>query len=175
MIAPGSTFAFSVFVLPRAPPSSSYSTLRSSSMRIFFAFVICTNGDLPVEPTAVRATVRAHSPRPSALVTPTSSSPSSGRAFSNASTPPKSEPTLPSRTQLALPLYQSSPLTSMRALKGSSRRLFDAVQTYASPAEPILEAAVRLADHARVEARAGHDREPLAVDLADVEHPVAAR
>ena len=45
---------------------------------IFFAFVTWTNGDFAVEPTAVRATVRAHWPSPSAFVTPTSSRPSSG-------------------------------------------------------------------------------------------------
>ena len=37
------------------------------------------------------------------------------------------------------------------------------------PSEPILELAVGLLDHRRVEAGAGHDGEPLAVEPADVE------
>ena len=127
-MAAGSIFALSFLTFLRPPPSSSYGTLRSNEAETFFAFVTWTNGDFSVEPTAVRATVRAHSPSPSAFVTPTSSSPSSGLASSKASRPPNSEPTLPSSTQLAVPWYQSSSFTSMVVSNGSVRRFFDAVQ-----------------------------------------------
>ena len=175
VIAPGSIFAFSSLAFPRAPPSSSYSTLRSNSTRIFFAFVTWTNGDLAVEPMAVRATVRAQSPSPSAFVTPTSSRPSSGLALSKASMPPNSEPTFPSRTHVALPSYHSSPLTSIWALKGSCRRLFGRRPDVREAPEAVLQAAVGLANHVCVEPGAGHDREALAVDPADVQLSVERR
>ena len=49
------------------------------------------------------------------------------------------------------------------------------MKTYAEPAEPVLQAAVGVADHQRVEPGAGHDREALAVDDPDVEASDASR
>ena len=71
--------------------------------------------------------------------------------------------------QLASPSYQRAPSTSdLRP----ERRLADVLRArpdVGEPAEAILEAAVGVADHARVEAGAGHDGEALAVDAADVD------
>ena len=169
VIALGSTFALRCLTVVRSPPSSSYRTLRLSSTSTFSAFVVWTKGELLVVPIAVRAIVRAHWPMPSAFVTPSSSRPSSGRALSNTSTPPNSEPMFPMRTQLALPLYQSSPFTSIRALKGSPRRCFDAVQMYARRPKRSFSPPSASWIILRVESRSRHDRESLAVDLSDVE------
>ena len=96
--------------------------------------------------------------------------PSSGCASSNASTPPKSLPTLPSRMQLALPLYQPTPSTLILAPNGFDAQILRAAQDVGDAAEALLQPAVAgVADHRGVEAGAGHDREPLAVEAADVE------
>src|SRR4051812_32259101 len=127
--ASGSTSMRSVRPFLRSPPSISYSTLRSSLMRTVCAFVVNACGELAAFPTTARATVPAHSRTPSAETTPSSSTPSSGRGSSNACTPPKSLPTLPSRMQLASPSYQRAPSTLILARNGFSRMCFAPVQT----------------------------------------------
>ena len=95
----------------RAPSGSSFTS-------IFRARVIWTNGDFAVVPTAVRAIVRAHCIGLSAVTTPSSSMPSSGRASSNASIPPNRLPTLPTRMQLVLSSNHVLPSTRIFALNG---------------------------------------------------------
>ena len=71
--------------------------------------------------------------------------------------------------QLASPSYQRAPSTSIFALNGFVAQVLRARPDVGEATEPILQAAVGVADHARVEARAGHHREALAVEAADVE------
>ena len=78
--------------------------------------------------------------------------------------------------QLALPLYQRTPSTSILARNGFERRFFEPGPDVRGAAEPLLQPAVAgVADHRGVEARAGHDREALAVEASDVELAVARR
>ena len=95
-IADGSISTDSFLTFSRSPPSSSYRTLRSNVIFDPRAHVsLARTETCRDEPAAVRASVRAHSSIPSAVTTPSSSSPSSGRASSKTSTPAKSVPTLP--------------------------------------------------------------------------------
>src|SRR5436190_4581194 len=130
--AAGSTFTLNDFVFVRSPPSSSYITLRFSLTFTDSALAAWTNGDASAFAATVRAAVRAHCVKPSAVITPTSSFPSSGRASANTSIPPKSRPRLPMRMQVALPLNQLTPSTLTSAPKGSERRFFSPDQTYAT-------------------------------------------
>ena len=66
-----------------------------------------------MRPTAMRPKTRAHCTAPSASTTPTSSTPSSGSAFSNGARPPTMVLTLATSTQLASPLNQRWPSTSI--------------------------------------------------------------
>ena len=109
------------------------------------------------------------------MTTPSSSTPSSGCASSNASTPPNSLPTLPSRMQLASPSNQRAPSTSIFAPERLRAQVLRARPDVGEPAEAVLQAAVGVADHARVEAGAGHHGEALAVDPPDVDAARAAR
>ena len=114
--------------------------------------------------------MRPHSSSPSAVTTPTSSFPSSGRASSNTSTPPKSSPTFPNRMQLALPLYQGKAVDRDLGAKRFQAHVVGAASDVRDAPEPLLHAPVsRISNHRRVEAGAGHDREPLTVEAADVQ------
>ena len=66
---------------------------------------------------------RAQSRFDRALTTPTSSRPSVGDASGKACTPPTIVPTLAMITQLASPLYQGSPSTSISACAGLTSML----------------------------------------------------
>ena len=61
-----------------------------------------------------------------------------------------------------------------RRVEGRSAHAPGARPDVGRPAEPVLEAAVGAADHVGVEARAGHDGEPLAVHARDVDRPLAS-
>src|SRR6478672_6567583 len=126
VMAPALALALNFFTLVRSPPSSSYRTFRFSATETERACVVWVSADLLGAPEASRARTRLHSISPSAVTTPTSSLPSSGRESSKTRTPPKSSPRLPSRMQLAFPLYQVTPSHVTRALKGFSRRLVEA-------------------------------------------------
>ena len=78
--------------------------------------------------------------------------PSSGRASGNRSTPPKMSPRLPSRTQVALPSYQSAPSTSISASNAVGAQVARPAPQVRGAADPLLEV-VGVADHRRVEAR----------------------
>ena len=94
-----------------------------------WAFVERKYGDRSGVPVIVRPTVRAHCARPSAVITARSKTPSSGSASSKTRTPPNSAPTFPARMQLARPLNQGLPSTSILALNGGVRKLLVPVQT----------------------------------------------
>src|SRR6266536_776972 len=138
-------------------------SLTSSS----FARVTRTNGERSERSTTIRPSARAHCQAPSAVATPTSIQPSSGRASSNARMPPEIFDTFPTSTQLALPSNQVRPSTRIFTGTAPSRRCRSPVQRYAS--RPALQVALGVADHLRVETHPGHDRDVLAVHLAEVE------
>ena len=99
--------------------------------------------------------------------------PSSGRASGNRSTPPKMSPRLPSRTQVALPSYQSAPSTSISAPNALRAQVARPAPQVRRAADPLLEV-VGVADHRRVEPGAGHHGEALLAEAADVEPPAIA-
>ena len=104
VIAPGSTWIFRRFVFLRSPPSSSYGVgFVEADVDPLRARRLHERRLLGVSPSAVRLSARVHCSSPSAVTTPSSSRPSSGRASSNASMPPRILPTLPTSTQLASP------------------------------------------------------------------------
>ena len=159
----------------RSPPSISYGTLRSSLIRTDCAFVVCACGRLArgahagtrdrAAPTPPRRRPRRRRARADRRRV---------RASSNASTPPNSLPTLPNRMQLAWPPYHLFAVDVDLRPERLRRRCFRAGPDVGQAAEAILQAAVGVADHPRVEARAGHDREALAVEAPDVEAAPAA-
>ena len=71
--------------------------------------------------------------------------------------------------QLALPLYQPTPSTLIFALERLRAQVLATRPDVGDAAEPVLQAAVGVADHRGVEAGARHHGEPLAVEAADVE------
>ena len=75
------------------------------------------------------------------MTTPSSSFPSSGRESSNTSTPPKSSPTLPSKMQLALPLYRADAVDLDLRAKGLRAQVLRAGPHVGDAPEPVLEAA----------------------------------
>ena len=76
---------------------------------------------------------------------------------------------LPSSTQLARPLNHDSPSTLMVIFTGVGLGRPGPGPHIGQSPEAVLQAAVGLLHHDGVEAGAGHDREALAVDHADVE------
>ena len=125
--------------------------LRSSLTLIFRALVTRTNGDLSGWPIAVRASVRAQSPIPSAFTTPISSCPSSGFASAKTSMPPNRWPTLPTRMQLALPCTTSLRRSRSRR-EGLRPETLRCRPDVGGASEAVLEVPVGLLDHRRVEA-----------------------
>ena len=71
--------------------------------------------------------------------------------------------------QLALPLYQPTPSTLIFGAERLRAEVLGPAPDVRDASEPVLQPAVRVPDHRRVEACAGHDGEALAVEAADVE------
>ena len=87
---------------------------------------------------------------------------------------PMTLPTLPTSTQLAFPSNHFSPSTRTRCRRAAHADVPRAGPDVGRPTEAILQRAVGVADHQRVEPGAGHHGEVLAVDHADVERVALA-
>src|SRR5512132_1418527 len=117
------------FLDVRSPPSSSYGRLRSRRMSNVRPEDTWTNGDRSGRLITDRPIVRAQSNRPFAVTTPISSFPSSGSAWGNNERPPRTVPTFPTRTQLALPENHRRPSTRTFITNRCSPRFFAPAQT----------------------------------------------
>src|SRR6266702_8557238 len=96
----------------RAPPSSSYGTFRSNRILALAPRVISAKAESSARPNASLPKTRAQSTGFFAVTTPSSSSPSSGRAPGKASIPPSIVPTFAASTHETGPLKKRSPSTS---------------------------------------------------------------
>ena len=116
----------------------------------------CTNFERSARPTAVRASARIHWATPLAVTTPSSSRPSSGSASSNASTPPNTLLTLPTRMQPARPSNHRVPVDVDRGTERLEPEVLGAGPEVGGPAEAVLQVAVGVTDHQRVEPGSRH-------------------
>ena len=168
-IAAGLTRNLSRFVLERSPPSSSYGILASSSTTIFSAVVVCTKGEDAVCPTAVFAEhacpveepVGGDDPDVQPAVVGTSLGERGDAADDVAHVAHEHGA---GRTLEPAPAIHLNSCTDGLVPGG-----LDARDDVPEPPEPVFQAAVRLADHQRVDPRSRHDREPLAVHNPHVE------
>ena len=101
---------------------------------------------------------------------PSSSFPSSGRASSNTSTPAEELADVAEQDAARLALVPADAVHFDLGAKGLRAQVLRPRPHVGHATEALLETAVcRISNHRGVEARAGHDREALAVEAADVE------
>ena len=127
-------------------------------------------------PAAVRASVRIQSTTPSALTTPTSSRPSSGRRVLEHLDAAEEPTDVADEDAACVAVVPGDAVDLDLRLERLRAQVLRAGPDVGGAAEPVLERAVGLLDHRRVESGAGHDGEVLAVELSHVElAPLAAQ
>ena len=112
VMLPGRTLIRSSRQARRAPPSSSYGIFRPNRTLTLVPRVSSTKGDRFAWPRASLLNVRAQSSGFLAVTRPSSSRPSSGRAWGKASMPPRIVPTFAASTHDTWPLKNRLPSTS---------------------------------------------------------------
>ena len=157
----------------RSPPSSSYRTFLFNLTLTERAFVVCANGDLLAVPTAARAIIRPHSTRPSAVTTPSSSTPVVGARVLERLDATEELADIAEQDAARLAVVPAR-RRRRRSWRGrASPQVLRARPDVGDAAEAVLQPAVAgVPDHRGVEARARHDGEALAVEAADVEPAV---
>ena len=170
VMAPASTLTLNAFTFVRSPPSSSYRTFRFSLTFTERAFVVCANGDLLAVPDGRACDHAAPLEEPLGCHDTHLELPVVGTRIFEHLDPAEELADVAEQDAARLALVPADAVHLDLGAKRLRTQVLRPRPHVGNATEALLETAVcRISNHRGVEARAGHDREALAVEASDVE------
>ena len=170
VMAPASTLTLNAFTFVRSPPSSSYRTFRFSLTFTERAFVVCANGDSLAVPDGRARDHATPLEEPLGCRDSHLELPVVGLRIFEHLDPAEELAHVAEQDAARFALVPADAIHFDLGAKGLRTQVLRPRPHVGNATEALLETAVcRISDHRGIEARAGHDREALAVEAADVE------